>query len=433
MTLARRNVFGLAAVVATFALAMVAFLALNSETSPPGNSSASVGGAATAADRVRQLEAQVQSDPGEVSTYALLADAYLQRVRESGDPAFYERAQTALTEGRRRDAREPGIETASGSLALARHDFAKALGHGEAALRLAPDTVRPLGVIADAQIELGRYAAAERTLQRMVDLKPTMASYARVSYYRELTGDLSGAAQAMRLAISAGGEAVENVAYLEAQLGGIELHRGQLAAAKDAYGRALYRLPSYAPAEAGLARVDAARGRLEPAIERLRPVVARLPLPEYAIQLGEYQLAAGRRAEAKIDLSLVGAQRRLLESAGVNVDAEIAVYEADHGSPQRAVELARRAYAAAPSVRSADALGWALTRAGSPDEGYAYARRALRIGWRDPLALYHAGMAARAVGRTAEGRTHLRRALDGGLAASPLHATRARHALRSAS
>ena len=127
-------------------------------------------------------------------------------------------------------------------------------------------------------------------------------------------------------------------------------------------------------------------------------VVQRLPLPGYVISLGEIELAAGRRAAGLRDLELVRAQERLQKAGGVIADAEIAIFEADHGDPQRAVRIAERAYAAAPSVRSADALGWALTRAGRPGEGLAYAERALRLGSRDPLFLYHAGIAARAAG-----------------------------------
>ncbi|HEX8074925.1 MAG TPA: tetratricopeptide repeat protein, partial [Thermoleophilaceae bacterium] len=88
-------------------------------------------------------------------------------------------------------------------------------------------------------------------------------------------------------------------------------------------------------------------------------------------------------------------------------------------------------YAAAPGVRSADALGWALTAAGRPARGLAYARRALRLGSRDALFLYHAGMAARAAGRYAAARGYLTRALSLNPRFSPLYAPRARRALRS--
>ena len=110
---------------------------------------------------------------------------------------------------------------------------------------------------------------------------------------------------------------------------------------------------------------------------------------------------------------------------------ELAVFEADHGSSTRALGMARRIYAAGPSVQSADALGWALTRAGRPAAGLRFAREALRLGSRDRLFLYHAGMAARAAGETAAARRFLTRALRGQPAFSPLHMERARRALRT--
>jgi len=60
------------------------------------------------------------------------------------------------------------------------------------ARRLAPHAARPLGVVGDAQIELGRYPAAFESFDRMVALKPSLASYARIAYARELNGDTVG-------------------------------------------------------------------------------------------------------------------------------------------------------------------------------------------------------------------------------------------------
>jgi uncharacterized membrane-anchored protein len=82
-------------------------------------------------------------------------------------------------------------------------------------------------------------------------------------------------------------------------------------------------------------------------------------------------------------------------------------------------------------VRSADALGWALTRAGRPREGVALARRALALGSRDPLFLLHAGLAARGAGDRAAARRWLARALADNPRFSPLWAPRARRALRA--
>jgi tetratricopeptide (TPR) repeat protein len=372
----------------------------------------------------------VLESEGEPQTYALLGATLLERLRETGDPGLYTRAETAFGEALERDPRSLDATVGLGTLALARHDFRTALRHGRAARRINPRSFAPFAVLVDALIELGRYGAAERALQQMIDFKPGLASYARVSYFRELHGDLDGAVRAMRLAASAAPSAGENRSYIQTLLGDLELQRGRIAAAAASYQMALAGFPGYAPAIAGLARVDAARGRLEPTIERLRGVAARLPLPEYVIALGEAELAAGRRGAAARDFELVRAEQRLLGRSGVNTDAELAVFEADHGSTRRALRLARRGYAAAPSVRSADALGWALTRAGRPRQGLAYARRALGLGSRDPHFLYHAGVAARAAGVPAAARAYLTRALVANPRFSPLHAPRALRALR---
>ena len=179
----------------------------------------------------------------------------------------------------------------------------------------------------------------------MVDAKPTLASYARVSYLRELHGDLDGAVAAMRRAVAAGGPAPETVASVQALLGGLELVRGRPAAARAAYRAALAGVPGLPAAEAGLARLAAARRRSAGAIRRWRRLTERLPLPEYVTGLGEAELAAGRPTAARRDLALIGAQERLLAAAGVNTDTELAIYEADHGERGRAVALARRAWA----------------------------------------------------------------------------------------
>src|ERR671911_203542 len=93
---------------------------------------------------------------------------------------------------------------ARGLLDLGRHDFRSALTWGTRAAKANPDLPDALGVIFDAQVELGRYQAAVVTAQAMVDRKPAQGSLARVSYARELLGDPAGAVAAMVQAAPAG-------------------------------------------------------------------------------------------------------------------------------------------------------------------------------------------------------------------------------------
>ena len=96
------------------------------------------------------------------------------------------------------------------------------------------------------------------------------------------------------------------------------------------------------------------------------------------------------------------AQERILRDAGVDVDAELAVFEASYGSPRRAVRWGAGRGRARPSVRSADALGLALTRAGQPARP-ARAGRTARSRW-----LARSARPATTPGMAATGRAGLR-------------------------
>jgi tetratricopeptide (TPR) repeat protein len=404
MTLTQNNFLAkLVVTVAVFAAALATFVLVNR-------------GSGTPTPRTADQLSPARTD------YDTLGGTFLQKARETGDASYYTRADTAFSKALAVNPKDAAAIAGAGTLALARHDFRAGLTYGLRAHRLAPYSFLPLGVIVDAQVELGRYDDAARSLQQMVDLKPNLSSYARVSYFRELHGDLRGAIEAMKLAVSASGGAAENVAYVQTLLGNLYFTVGRIADARQAYRTALETVPGYVPATAGLASVSP----VDRALGLYRDAVARLPLPQYVIALGELQQAAGKRP----DYDLVRAEERLLQANGVNTDVDLALFEANHGSPAKAVSLAKRAWAAAPSVRSADALGWALTSAGRPAQGLRWARRALVLGSRDPSFLYHAGKSAQAAGRAALARAYLSESLALNPRFSPLYAPRAERALK---
>ena len=382
--------------VVVFAVLLLALGALNRSDAPATSTPPDLP-ALPAGDTEAQIAALQQAlaeDPSDPHLAALLGGAYYQRARETADPAYYTRAEESYSRALDSDPGSVEALTGQATLALARHDFAGGLRLAQRAHSLAPALVAPYSPLFDAEIELGRYAAAERTLDRMLDLKPSLSSYARASYFRELLGDLPGALEAMSLAAGAGAGAPESEAYVLSQLGKLQLDLGRYAAADRSYRQALAGDPGYGPALAGRARVAAAQGELDRAVGIYRTVVDRLPLPEYAIALGETAEAAGDLDEAGRAYALVGVEAKLLATAGVNTDVELALFEADHGSPTRAVTLARAAMASAPSVRSADALSWALHRAGRDGEAARVSAEAMRLGSRDPSFLFHAGMIA---------------------------------------
>jgi tetratricopeptide (TPR) repeat protein len=399
-----------------------------SATAPPALSAGADLGRPSG-DPLRDARAAVRAAPGSADARALLGEAYVTKARATGDPGLYARADRVLSGALRRDPSNVAALVGAGTLAGLRHDFREQLRLGLEAKRVAPALARPYTVIADAQIELGLYREAARSIQRLVDLKPGLPAYARVSYYRELTGDPAGAVRAMRFAASAGGSP-ESLAYVQALTGNLELARGRPEAARDAYLDSLRTVPGYSDALEGLARVDAARGDVRASAARLRRLAADGPPARALIFLAELELAAGHDRAARRDLMAARAQFARDRAGGGLPDAEAVLLEANHGSPGRAVRLGRRVWRAKPSIRSADALGWALTRAGRTRAAHAWAQRALRTGSRDPMLRLHAGVAARRVGLEREAARHFGIALKGEAALTPAAARLLRRSTR---
>jgi tetratricopeptide (TPR) repeat protein len=361
---------------------------------------------------VARLQADLRRRPDQPRLLARLGVAYVARARETADPTFYAKASGVLAKATRLDPGDPDTMVARGLLDLGRHDFRGALAWGTRAARANPDLPDALGVIFDAQVELGRYQAAVVTAQAMVDRKPSQGSLARVSYARELLGDPAGAVAAMVQAAAASGAAASDQAYVQTLIGNLHLGAGRLAPAEAAYRRALDGAPGYGLAEVGLARVAAARGDLAGAARLLEPAATRLPLPATVALLGDVRAAMGDTAAATTQYRLVRVMERLNRANGVAVDLELARFEADHARdrgarPGRAVAMARRALAERPTLYAQDTLGWALRQAGRARQALPHALAAVRLGTRDALLWYHLAATEADLGMTAAARRHL--------------------------
>jgi tetratricopeptide (TPR) repeat protein len=283
--------------------------------------------------------------------------------------------------------------TGMGLLALSRHQFQEALEWGLRAHRLNPQNSRNLGIIGDAYVELGRYPQAWEAFQQMVNLRPDLSSYTRISYARELTGDIPGAIEAMNQALVAGGSNTESTLWTRVQLGHIYFNSGDVVRAEEEYRRALSLAPGYVHAEAALARVMAAKGLDQESVALYQAVVDRYPFPEYVIALGDVHTVAGNKAAAAQAYALVRIQQRLYQDSGVNIDLELALFDADHHQNLlEALARARREYQRRPSIHAADVLAWTLYKNGEIQEAERYAAEALRLGTKDALMLFHAGM-----------------------------------------
>jgi tetratricopeptide (TPR) repeat protein len=361
---------------------------------------------------VAGLQAELRLRPHDVKALETLGLAYLQRVRETGDASYYPKADGILHEALALSPRDLIATAGLGQLALARHRFSQALVLGRRAEAISPTTAGVYGVIGDADVELGRYRQAFAAFDRMAALKPSVASYARVSYARELLGHPAEAMTAMQLAASAAAGEREAFAWTQVQLGLLDLSVGRYRAAERCMRLALRAFPGYAFGLDGMAQAQAALGRLPAAAGYERRAVARVPLPQYVSFLGDLDAVTGHRAAAAREYALIDVIERLLAANGVRNDLDIALFDADHGrEPGHAVELARKGHVERPSIVGDDVLGWTLARAGRCAAALPWSERSLRLGTLDALKYFHRGYIAACLGRTAEARTWYRRAL----------------------
>ncbi len=360
---------------------------------------------------IEQLETRVTADATDAEAHRDLGFALVQRVRETADASLYARATEAFETALRLEPGDASATVGIAGIQLGKHEFEEALVTARAAIELSPSLAAARAAEFDALLELGRYDEAQTAAGEMLGLGVDLTTLARVSYLAELRGQLPAAVAAMRQASEEPGLAPENGAYVSSLLGNLLVYSGDPTGAADAYAGALQLDPNHAAALAGQARLAIGAGDLSTATSLLERAVEIVPFPEYIVALGDVQSASGQADQADRSYEFARAQVRLAEAAGAIVDVDLALLEADHGDPATALRHATAAYEAAPTVRAADALAWALHRSGDHEEAARYSKEALRLGSIDPLLHYHAGAIEAALGNPTAARDHLEQAL----------------------
>ena len=277
------------------------------------------------------------------------------------------------------------------------------------------------GLIGDASLELGRYREAFAAFDRMASLRPSANVYARISYARELTGDLAGALEAMELAIDSAGVG-EPAAWTRTLTGNLLLSLRRQDEAQVRFREALAFVPGYAGALSGLADIRTANGDLRGARALYARAAATAPVPEFAASLGDTLERLGRHGEAVRAWQRADELEALFAANGGRNLLETAEFDLNHDRNLRsALDRARRGRAERPSVEGDHVLAWALYKNGLCAEARTVSLRSLRLGTLDVDGLYHHGLIERCLGNAAAADSYLARveALDPGYLDAP--------------
>jgi tetratricopeptide (TPR) repeat protein len=413
----RIGVAALVAAALSFVLLFVATVVGRTSSegkSAPGSTSsldAPLASNADAAQTIVFLQARLKQFPADHDAWAALGATYVAQARLTADPSYYPKADGAFAESMKIEPVGNALAlTGLATLAAARHDFVGAEKLARQSKAINPYGAVNQGVLSDALIEQGRYDEAGIELQKMLDLKPGVPSLTRASYYFELRGEPVAAAAVLNRAASIA-YSPSDAAYAQYYLGELAFNSGDLKTAAKRYAAGIARDPAYLPLVEGRAKVEAAQGKTAAAIRDYAIVVARLPQPSYVIEYGDLLKSLGRAKAASAQYAVVGAEEKLFIAAGVNVDLELALFDADHGRPVPALAAAKAEWDKRKSIQVEDAYGWALHVNGRDKDALVHANAAARTGMSNALFAYHRGMIEKSLGMNAAAVTSLERAL----------------------
>jgi len=363
-------------------------------------------------ERIQMYERLAQTEPGRPHFQILLAATFIQKVRETTDFSYLDRAARILERVLASDRENYEALRLRTEIELERHEFARAAESSRRLTKLAPNDAWNWGTLGDALIERGEYDQAADAYQRMVDIKPDLSSYNRAAYFRFLYGDSEGAIDIMKQAIAAGSPIPENVSWCQVELGHFYLKFGRLEEAERAYRTALTLVSNYHPALAGLGHVARLRGNTREGIEFYKAAQLRTPLPDYGAALYDLYLATGNQEEARKQMELIDVIDRLGQAAQERANRNLAMIYADHGHRvERALELAKAELEIRGDIYTWDTLAWALFQNGKTAEAQAAIQKAFALGTPEPMFYMHAAKIAEALGRSQEAQNYRKRAL----------------------
>lgn len=353
-------------------------------------------------DRIAMYSLMAKTKPGDPHYQVLLAGAYLQKTRETTDYSYLDRAAAVLSSVLSADRTNYEAQRLQLEIQLDRHQFEQAAESSRRLIRIAPDDPWNWGTLGDALTEIGDYNFAADAYQKMVALRPDLASYNRAAHFHFLFNDVPGAIAIMKKAIDAGSSSPENVAWCLVDLGNIYFKTGQTRLAGEAFQTALATFRGYHPAYAGLAKVLAANGDTAGAIANYKRAQAITPLPDYAAALYDLYRQSGQVDLARQQMALLDAIDRVSRATGETANRNLVFAFADRDIKlDRALELAKGELQFRRDIYSYDALAWALYKNHRYAESQEYMQKALALHTPEPLFRQHAEAIARALERAA--------------------------------
>lgn len=342
--------------------------------------------------KVEELKQKLAQNPNDLKARLQLVTIYLAEARITGEHPYYYPAVLKMLNGvLSLDPTHFEATVFKASVKLSQHEFAEAKVLAEKALKLNPDNAYVYGVLVDANVELGKYEEAVAMSDKMQHLKPSLESYSRASYLREIHGDYPGAIEAMKLAVQAGLPGSEPYCWSKNTLGYLYETTGQLAQAEREYREILALRPSYAFALRGLAKVYREQKKYDLALATLDSAARIMPEFSFHEEMAELYAAQEKTEQARKKYAEVVEMLGEDARSGHRVDLELCKTYTAAGLLDSARVYGLREYARRPdNIDVNHALAWVYFRQKDLAKAREHLRLALRTGAKYPELLTRA-------------------------------------------
>lgn len=328
-----------------------------------------------------------------------LAALYLERARETGNPADLERAESAARASLRlREAHNSGTAALLASILMSQHRFGDALAAARLADARDPGVPGYRALIGEIVMELGDYARAAAIFDSLRREPLSDAAQLRLARWYEVSGRPALAKITLDRVLLAWerSSAVppSQLGWIRLRLAELALKEGQADSAQVHLRSALARAPDDYRLLGAMARLSAHRGDWRSAVEwGERSFAGALDPATIGVVADAHRTLGDSALAEEYEATL----RTLALAQGAFPHRAWSLHLLDRGRDvEQVLEQARRELRTRKDVYGYDVYAWALHKAGRHREAAEAMRLATRLGTRDPLLERHAAAIAAA-------------------------------------
>ncbi|MDX2174630.1 MAG: transposase [Bacteroidota bacterium] len=369
---------------------------------------------------IEGLLAAIDQNPEDYKSMLALSQAYIQEGRTTGNHGYYDKAAIELLDEVIKN--EPNNFDAlccKATVLLSQHHFAEGLELANKTLPLNPNSAFIYGILCDANLELGKYQEAVKMADKMVSVRPDIRSYARISYLREIHGDIPGAIAAMKLAVDAGYPGLEQSEWTRCVLGHLYENIASLDSAEYEYNIALRNRPNYAFAIAGLGHIAKAKGNYKEAIthyEKAKNMIVEFSFSDELTdlyQLNNEKQKADKNAKEVIEMLGPNAGDESDTGHGHYADKELAYAYIKINDLENALKHATIEYERRPdNIDVCETLAWVNYKLNDFKTANALINKALKTNCKNPILLCRAGLIKVKSNEVETGKALIKQALE---------------------